>query len=150
MLFRSFTLHGPQDGADHGDPRPVRLRLRTRGTLQPGIVENALQVQFKDEKGAAVVNYSGLKAWDANGTEVPARFGLDGTADVWIEVDANGAQYPVTIDPLAQQAFLKASNTGAGDNFGFSVSISGDTVVDRKSTRLNSSHEWISRMPSSA
>ena len=24
------------------------------------------------------------------------------------------------------------------------------TIVDRKSTRLNSSHEWISRMPSSA
>ena len=27
---------------------------------------------------------------------------------------------------------------------------SGSTVGDRKSTRLNSSHEWISRMPSSA
>ena len=26
----------------------------------------------------------------------------------------------------------------------------GKTMVDRKSTRLNSSHEWISRMPSSA
>ena len=26
----------------------------------------------------------------------------------------------------------------------------GDEPVDRKSTRLNSSHEWISRMPSSA
>ena len=26
----------------------------------------------------------------------------------------------------------------------------GDENVDRKSTRLNSSHEWISRMPSSA
>ena len=25
-----------------------------------------------------------------------------------------------------------------------------ETVLDRKSTRLNSSHEWISRMPSSA
>ena len=25
-----------------------------------------------------------------------------------------------------------------------------DTSLDRKSTRLNSSHEWISRMPSSA
>ena len=24
------------------------------------------------------------------------------------------------------------------------------TIIDRKSTRLNSSHEWISRMPSSA
>jgi hypothetical protein len=28
-----------------------------------------------------------------------------------------------------QQAYLKASNTGAGDNFGASVSISGDTIV---------------------
>ena len=26
----------------------------------------------------------------------------------------------------------------------------GERAVDRKSTRLNSSHEWISRMPSSA
>ena len=26
----------------------------------------------------------------------------------------------------------------------------GDKAIDRKSTRLNSSHEWISRMPSSA
>ena len=30
--------------------------------------------------------------------------------------------------------------------FGSSIS----EVIDRKSTRLNSSHEWISRMPSSA
>ena len=29
-------------------------------------------------------------------------------------------------------------------------STSGIVVRDRKSTRLNSSHEWISRMPSSA
>ncbi len=28
-----------------------------------------------------------------------------------------------------QQAYLKASNTGAGDEFGFSVAVSGDTVV---------------------
>ena len=33
------------------------------------------------------------------------------------------------------------------------VDVSGKTItpgLDRKSTRLNSSHEWISRMPSSA
>src|SRR6185295_4552712 len=29
----------------------------------------------------------------------------------------------------SQQAYLKASNTGAGDTFGFSVALSGDTVV---------------------
>src|SRR5258708_6053667 len=28
-----------------------------------------------------------------------------------------------------QQAYLKASNTGVGDNFGYSVAASGDTVV---------------------
>ena len=28
--------------------------------------------------------------------------------------------------------------------------IAGELAQDRKSTRLNSSHEWISRMPSSA
>ena len=30
------------------------------------------------------------------------------------------------------------------------VIIIGTIFIDRKSTRLNSSHEWISRMPSSA
>lgn len=29
----------------------------------------------------------------------------------------------------SQQAYLKASNTDAGDNFGFSVALSGDTLV---------------------
>ena len=43
------------------------------------------------------------------------------------------------------------------DGFGFLRSIdtsymasTDDIYLDRKSTRLNSSHEWISRMPSSA
>ena len=44
-------------------------------------------------------------------------------------VDERGARYPLTIDPIAQQAYLKASNTGANDYFGYSVSVSGDTVV---------------------
>ena len=32
----------------------------------------------------------------------------------------------------------------------FNIGYDYDTYEDRKSTRLNSSHEWISRMPSSA
>ena len=58
--------------------------------------------------------------------------------------DDTGAQYPITIDPLAQNAYLKASNTGADDNFGGSVAVSGDTVVvgasgeDSSSTGVNS------------
>ncbi|MEJ7624576.1 MAG: hypothetical protein WKF34_11350 [Pyrinomonadaceae bacterium] len=43
----------------------------------------------------------------------------------------SGAAYVFTRIGTAwsQQAYLKASNTGVGDQFGFSVAISGDTVV---------------------
>ena len=35
-------------------------------------------------------------------------------------------------------------------DFILDVDYKDQEIVDRKSTRLNSSHEWISRMPSSA
>src|SRR5690348_2023813 len=44
----------------------------------------------------------------------------------------------VTADPIAQQAYLKASNTGAEDGFGGSVAISGDTVVGVRGESSNS------------
>ena len=42
----------------------------------------------------------------------------------------------------SEEDFLKALDTAKSRNL--------TALVDRKSTRLNSSHEWISRMPSSA
>jgi len=44
-------------------------------------------------------------------------------------VDEGWARYPITVDPIAQQAYLQASNITVGGNFGVSVAISGDTVV---------------------
>src|SRR5215813_12572571 len=43
----------------------------------------------------------------------------------------SGAAYVFVRDGTnwVQQAYLKASNTGAGDNFGWSVAIFGDTIV---------------------
>ncbi len=43
----------------------------------------------------------------------------------------SGAAYVFTRDGTAwnQQAYLKASNTGSGDNFGYPVAVDGDTVV---------------------
>jgi hypothetical protein len=43
----------------------------------------------------------------------------------------SGAAYVFTRDGTtwSQQAYLKASNTGASDQFGFSVAVTGDTVV---------------------
>ena len=50
--------------------------------------------------------------------------------------------YPLTCQSSLKEIVLKGADDGA------ELVILDDE--DRKSTRLNSSHEWISRMPSSA
>ncbi len=46
-----------------------------------------------------------------------------------LRVDDAGARYPVVVDPWIQQQELTASDGAAGDNFGFSVAVSGSTIV---------------------
>ena len=51
------------------------------------------------------------------------------------------------------QALQRLTPTQQVKNAWQTIQLSGAydvTSIDRKSTRLNSSHEWISRMPSSA
>jgi hypothetical protein len=111
-----------------GEGGPLRLDLTVRGGLRPEVMADGNGVRFVDVQGAAVVNYTGLKVWDATGRLLAAAF--EPMADgVRLVVEESGAQYPLTIDPKAQQAYLKASNTGASDQFGTSVAVSGDTVV---------------------
>ena len=92
-------------------------------------------------KGGAAVTYSALKVWDADGKALPARFAevgsrrsASGGSQIKLIVDERGARYPITIDPIAQQAYLKASNTDTYDSFGYSVAVSGDTVVVKPAT----------------
>jgi trimeric autotransporter adhesin len=83
-------------------------------------------------QGAPVVTYAGLKVWDADGKVLPSRFLAGPSGGIILRVDESSARYPITIDPIAQQAYLKPSAVGttqAGDNFGYSVAVSGDTVV---------------------
>ncbi len=68
---------------------------------------------------------------DSQGRELAARFSSEPDG-LRLKVDERGAKYPITIDPLAQQAYLKPAAVGttqAGDWFGYSVAVSGDTVV---------------------
>ena len=107
---------------------PLAFTLGVRGGLRPAIAADALGVAFQDAGGVTVLTYTGLKVWDADGRVLASRFVAAGD-DVRLLVEADGARYPITIDPVAQQAYLKASNTGADDRFGSSVAVSGDTVV---------------------
>ena len=107
---------------------PLTFTLAVRGKLVPEVQDDGRGVRFLDQGGAVVLTYSGLTVFDADGHTLPAR--LERVAEgLRLTVDERGARYPLTIDPTAQQAYLKASHTGVLDVFGFSVSVSGDTVV---------------------
>ena len=111
-----------------GEGERVRLRLAVRGNLRAESVDGKA-VRFVNEDAAAVVNYAGLKVWDADGRPLPARLDVTSTGQVRVVVEDRGAKYPITVDPIAQQAYVKASNTGGSDAFGDSVAVWGDTVV---------------------
>ena len=123
-LEHGYTVHQRPQGM--GDQ--LRFELSVHGDLRPQIGDGGRDVRFMDAQGSAALSYSELKVWDADGALLDATFEplTDGFA---LAVNTANARYPITIDPLAQQAYLKASNTGANDWFGHSVAVSGDTVV---------------------
>jgi len=135
-LEHGFTLRERPAGAGE-----MVLTLAVRGGLKPRVSGDL--VEFVDGAGKARMRYSALTVLDARGRRVPARFKTQG-ASVRILMDDAEAQYPLTVDPIAQQAYLKASNSGGYDRFGFSVAMSGDTVVvgalyeDSSNTGVNS------------
>ena len=116
---------------------PLAFTLAVRGGLAPHLTADALGVEFRDATGVTVLNYSGLKVWDADGKILPSRFAMaashpatpNAPPTLRLLVEERGARYPLTIDPIAQQAYLKASQVTAVDQFGLSVAIAGDTVV---------------------
>lgn len=127
-LEQGWTLHS-KDVAVSSASGEVTLTLAVRGGLSPQVSDDGSSVSFRNESGGDALTYGGLKAWDADGKILPVRFELADQEHVSITVEDENALYPITIDPIAQQAYLKASNPGADDEFGFAVAISGDTVV---------------------
>ena len=139
-LEHGFTIGQRPDGISDRQSQisdPLAITLGVRGSLRPTLTADAKGLLFQDATGATVLNYTGLKVWDADGQALPSRFEMtdsqpstpNSQPTVRLLVDERNARYPITIDPIAQQAYLKASNTGLGDHFGCSVAISGDTVV---------------------
>ena len=79
---------------------------------------------------AGGLRYTGLRAQDAGGRALPARFELR-NGRVLIIVDDRGARYPVHVDPFVQSWTLTPDDygTGGGSAFGYSVAISGTTIA---------------------
>jgi sugar lactone lactonase YvrE len=125
-LEQGFTLaHRP--GPDR-ESDPLVIALGVTGELLPAQKADEDSVRFESRKGV-VLRYAGLTASDARGRILPSRLEVRGR-EVRLIVEDREAQYPLVVDPTwAQQQELTASDGAAGDQFGYSVSVSGDTAV---------------------
>jgi len=125
-LEQGFELEPP------ARPRaePIILEMEVRGSLRA--IEAANGITFVDAEGAAVVRYSDLKAWDANGRRLDARLDAEG-AQVRLVVDAQEAQFPVTVDPtfihearlLGRPDAIGRANAWVGQ----AIAVEGDTAI---------------------
>lgn len=121
-LEQGFTLASPPDGEGN-----LVLRLALTTDL-PLISSDRHTLQFATPSGD-VLHYTGLYAYDAAQRELPAWLEYTGQHLV-IRVDDRGATYPITIDPLIYvESKVLAADGQAGDEFGVSVAIWGDTAI---------------------
>lgn len=137
-LEQGFTVFDRPEatGATAG---ALRVNLSTRGTLHAAVPTSGDAVSFATADGRKILTYDHLAVTDRNARVVPSHFDVRGDV-IAIVIDDTHAEYPLTIDPtITQEAYLKASNAGAGDLFGASVAISGDTAVIGAQSEASSS-----------
>jgi len=124
-LEQGFTLERPPAYAS-GEALVLALQLSGAITAVPDSRGDG--VSLHTPQGLALLRYRGLAAWDAEGRSLPAWWQIAGS-EVRLRVDDATARYPLTIDPFFEDAKLAASDGAAGDFFGVSVAVSGNTVV---------------------
>ena len=124
-LEQGFTLDRPP--AAHKNEL-LTIALEIAGNLTPRCNEGCSELSLVDQNGVAHLRYSGLIAYDNDGKRLPASLLLQGHK-MLLQIDDRGAQYPIVIDPWIQTAELASSDGAANDQFGWSVGISGNTVV---------------------
>ena len=128
-LEHGYTVHR-QPEHDTADST-LSFRIAVRGDLTPEVADDGRSIGFLDSTGAVALTYSALTVFDADRNTIPAWFEhvAEGEGPLRLTVDVRGARYPLTIDPVAQQAYLKASNTDLNDGFGYALAVSENTAV---------------------
>jgi len=123
-LEQSFRIAAaPAPGA-----RTLTLGLALGGTLSARAAGGD-GLALRDARGATVLRYRGLVAHDARGRALPARMTRTRAGVALHVATASDTRYPVTVDPVVQQARLTASDGVVGQHVGETVAISGDTIV---------------------
>jgi hypothetical protein len=132
-LEQSFTLTAPPPGPAGG---PLTLAMALSGNARATLSPSHAGVVFS--RAGSALAYQGLTVSDAHGTRLPAWLTLAGR-QLLLHIQANGARYPLTVDPVIQQARLTASDAAPGDSLGASVAISGNgtTIIAGSAATIN-------------
>lgn len=126
-LEHGFTLVRPRSGTTETGLK-LEFDLMMRSNLRPEISPDGVGLKFVDEPGGMQLTYIKLRVYDAEGKTLSARFTAF-SPRIRLAIETEGAHYPIAIDPLAQQAYLKTAALGCDDSLGHLVAISGETVV---------------------
>jgi hypothetical protein len=129
-LEQGFTIHRPptRSTPSASSDQSLTVELTLSGDLFPSVNPDGTGLTLTDQQGKAKLRYTGLSATDAGGTSLRTWLEVRGE-QLLIKVNDAGARYPVVIDPWMQRAKLTASDSTGLDGFGFSVSVSGNTIM---------------------
>jgi hypothetical protein len=124
-LEQGFVIQSPPSGS-HG--RQIVLRMEIVGDLR-GSMSSSGVIEFTNGSGVRVLEFGKLRAVDAAARDLPTRFEMSG-ARLDIVISADGACYPILVDPLLTFPSWVAESNQAFAGFGFSVSMAGDVNSD--------------------
>jgi hypothetical protein len=137
-IEQGFTITAPSEGVG-ASGGPLTVEMEVLGDLTPRMRSDGREIAFGTESGVTALRYGELHALDAAGRLLPSEMRLASAVRaeastgqrIELRVDAAGAVYPITIDPLVvtREQTLTASDGEAGDHFGRSVAVSGNVAV---------------------
>jgi hypothetical protein len=123
-IEQGFTLARPPAATASAPAEPLTLTLALKANATPRLVHDGAGMTLT--RGSSQLHYGDLFTTDANGHALRTWLELQ-PGRLLIHVDANGAAYPLRIDPMAQAGGKLAANDELGEGLlGTSVALSAD------------------------
>jgi uncharacterized protein (DUF2345 family) len=124
-LEQGFTI---TQRSTNSQNEPLTIALSISGDLAAVADQDGQGLSLNDRSGSALLRYAGLTAYDQTGRELQSSMQVAG-GKLLLHVDDAKAQYPITVDPTVQLAKLSATDGTTGAWLGYSIAISGSTIV---------------------